>query len=149
MLKRTLASLAALALLALTSLPSSAQVGNNSDYPAGSIPVVAAASGTTGAVVATLAAQQGRLTYICSFWSGGVGAAVLNVNTTLGGVFAATPVYIGWNGTTAAVGFPSAKVFSPCVPASAVNTAITVTRAADAAGVDVRVEATGYTLPSP
>lgn len=116
----------------------------NAGSPLGSTPVTSSATGTTGAVVATLPAVAAKFTYICGFTATGNEAAT-------GGIFAVTvagTVSGSLNFNISHPVTPTLGVLSitltPCVPSSAVNTAITVTSAADAAGANVAVSAWGY-----
>lgn len=95
------------------------------------------ASGTTGAVVGTLAAASGKTTSICTFnvsasGSGSVGP--ITIAGLLGGSQTYQLTAPGSVGMT----------FSPCLPASAVNTAITITTTADASATAVNVNSSGY-----
>lgn len=93
------------------------------------------ATGTTGAVVATLPAAVGRLTHITGFSVGrsaGAGATV-----TVAGLAAGSLLF------TSVAGAPLTVAFDPPLPASALNTVITVTSAADGTGVNVNVAAWG------
>lgn len=129
--------------------PAIAQVGN-SNYPAGAIALTSSATGTTGAVVATLAASPGRLTYICGFLFTGTNATAANAATTVvvSGTLGGSLNY-GFATLAAAATVPDRppliRDYNPCVPASGVNTAIVVTGPALGAGATlVTVEAQGY-----
>lgn len=131
-----------LAALLLSAAPAFAQTPANP-------PVVAVAAGTTGAVVATMAANANWKNWICGFDVSGTGASAAAMSPiTVAGTQGGSLVYQGVNGGTAAAPVaPFIVRFNPCVPASAVNTAITVTTTAAAlgAGAAVDVQAYGFT----
>lgn len=113
-------------------------------YPAGSFPITGIGSGTTGAVVGTLAAAPGKTTYIC-----GVDVSVI------GGTAAVGPIVIaGLTGgsftyqasSTAAGGLALTRTFTPCIPAATLNTAITTTTTADGTATAVNVNSWGFQL---
>jgi hypothetical protein len=110
---------------------------STSALPAGATQISGNASGTTGAVVATLAGVAAKTTYICTF------------NVSASGTGAAGPITIaGLSGgsQTYQLTAPNSvsQTFSPCLPASAVNTAITITTTADASATAVNVNSSGY-----
>jgi hypothetical protein len=114
-------------------------------YPPGAEPITASATGTTGAVAATLSAVSGRTTYICGFaaTSGGTTtptAADLTITGTVSGTLHFT--YVSGGATTqGALGVP----FPQCIPASAPNTAIVVTQPAGGTGTGAAATTTwGY-----
>lgn len=113
------------------------------NYPAGSIPTTNSATGTTGAVTATLAAVIGRTTYICGFviTSGGTTSAALGAATVtgaLGGTLNFVYVDVSTGQGLLGVAFPQ------CVPGSAENTAIAVNAPAGGAGTIAAVSAWGF-----
>jgi hypothetical protein len=111
-----------------------------------SVIVTNSATGTTGAVVATLPAAAGKITYFCGFSvsPGSAGAAitiqvVMVANSTFTWAVGAPLTAAGTSGTT------FTQNFSPCVPASGTNTTITVTSGAlGASGINNDVNAYGY-----
>ncbi len=125
-----------------TSSPSGTQnVSVQSQYPVSTagvaaVPVTASATGTTGAVTATLPATAGKTTYLCSVQIGeaGTGTATATATNTITGTL---------NYVVAAPG-NFTVTYSPCVPASAANTTIPVATAANASATAVAVTATGY-----
>lgn len=141
MLKRFITS--AVFLLAFTlSAFAQTSVRTTNAYPWGSIPIIGVGTGSTGAVVGTLAAAAGRTTYICGF----------DVSA-IGGTAAVGPIVIaGLNGgsftyqavSSVAGGIVLSERFNPCIPASAVNTAITTTTTADASANAVDVNSWGF-----
>ena len=112
-----------------------------SQFPSGSTPITGNATGTTGAVVGTLAAVAGKTTYICG----------LNVSAT-GGTAAVGPITVANTITGSLVfelnssvaGSNISENFSPCIPASATNTAITTTTTADGTASAVAVNSWGF-----
>lgn len=97
-------------------------------------------SGTTGAVSASLSATSNLTNYLCSFSVSAAGTGS-DAPITVTGVLGGTLTY-----QQAAVGTPLIRSFAPCIPASAVNTAITVTTTADATATAVNVDVQGYGL---
>lgn len=112
-------------------------------YPPGSIPIGGNGAGTTGAVVGTLAAAPGRLTYLCGF----------DVSA-IGGTAAVGPIVVaGLNGgsftyqmSSTAAGLTLSRTFTPCIPSSTINTAITITTTADGTATAVDVNSWGFQL---
>lgn len=97
-------------------------------------------SGTTGAVSASLSATSNLTNYLCSFSVSAAGTGS-DAPITVTGLLGGTLTY-----QQAAVGTPLIRSFAPCIPASAVNTAITVTTTADATATAVNVDVQGYGL---
>jgi hypothetical protein len=126
----------------MCGLPSSP----TSAFPAGATPITAAAQGTTASTTATLAAVAGKTTYICG-WSidADATAAVvgnMTVTGTVGGTLTRRQgVANVTNGTDA-----TWSAYSPCIPASAANTAISVNSAAAGTGGNTTVTAWGFQL---
>jgi hypothetical protein len=111
---------------------------------AGQTAVISSATGTTGAVVATLPGVASKFTYICGFYATGNEAATgAVVAVTVAGMVSGSMVFNISHPVTPSLGIAN-QSFTPCLPSSAVNTAITVTSAADAAGTNVSVAAWGY-----
>jgi hypothetical protein len=115
-------------------------------------PVTASATGTTGAITATLPAAAGKTTYICGFQFTGTNATAANpaTNVTITGTISGT---LNFGFPTLAAGAavantpPVGEVFAPCIQASASNTAIVVNGPALGAGATlVSVSAWGYQL---
>jgi hypothetical protein len=117
-------------------------------YPVGSQPVTSSATGTTGAVVATLPAAVAKTTYICGFtYQGSDATAAQNGVIVVSGTISGSLNYA--YPTRARRDRPTAehdwRYYTPCIPASAVNTAIVVTSPALGAGATVAsVAAWGY-----
>jgi len=99
------------------------------------------ASGTTGAVVGTLAAAANKLTYLCDFDISAIGgAAAVGPIVVAGGIGGSKTYQL----TASATGAFLSKNFNPCLQSSAVNTAITITTTADATATAVNVNSSGY-----
>jgi hypothetical protein len=118
-----------------------------SQYPTAAIPISASATGTTAATTATLAASAtGLKTFLCSFSIRANATNAVTGNATITGTVTGTLNYTQWTAPLASgVGIVQQE-FSPCVPSSAVNTAIAVISAAPGSGGVVSVTATGYQL---
>jgi hypothetical protein len=121
----------------------------NTGFPLGATPVQAFATGTTAGTTATLPAALGKFTYLC--WlhvEVGSATAAIPVNVTASNLQSGTftssanaPV----TAATATAGPIINQVFTPCLPASAVNTTIPVAAGAlGAGGVNQLVNAGGY-----
>lgn len=94
------------------------------------------ASGTTGAVVGTLALAAGKTTYICDFDVSAAGTGAYTV--TIAGLLGGSKVYqlVAPNVFT--------KSFNPCLAASAPATAITSTTSANGTATAVNVNSSGF-----
>lgn len=99
------------------------------------------ASGTTGSVVGTLPAAVGKTTYICGFSVDAIGGTAAVGPITIAGLVGSSMVF---QLTSSATGAFRSMPFTPCIPASAVNTAITVTTTADGTASAVNVNSWGY-----
>lgn len=160
-MKRILAVAAALALgcgIAWSQVPPGGGSGVNGWLQAiyqqlggsgGSIrtPIVASATGTTAAVAATLAAAAGKTTFLCGFSvSPGSATTAITTNVTTTNLTSNFTWAVGAPVTAAGVtGTVLTQNFTPCVPASAVNTTIVVTSGAlGAGGTGNDVQAWGY-----
>lgn len=108
-------------------------------YPQGAIAVTASATGTTGAITATIAGMVGKTAYLCGFYYTGTNATAANTATSV--------TVTGLVGGTMTFGFPTLalgaavpntipvdEAFLPCVPSTSVNTAIVVNGPALGAG---------------
>jgi hypothetical protein len=110
-------------------------------YPAGSTPITGNGTGTTGAVVGTLAAAAAKLTYICGFAVSAVGGTTAVGPITIAGLVGSSMVY---QLASSASGAFLTQTFTPCIPGGAVNTAITTTTTADGTASAVDVNSWGY-----
>jgi hypothetical protein len=108
-----------------------------SALPAGATGITGNASGTTGAVVATLPGVAGKTTWICNFNVSAAGTGSIGP-ITIAGLAGGSQVY-----QLTAPGSVGAT-FTPCLPASAQNTAITITTTADASATAVNVNSSGF-----
>lgn len=115
-----------------------------SQYPSGATAITASATGTTAATTATLAGTTGKTTYICSLSVRANATANTNVTDTVTGVITGTLSRALWvPANTVGLGIDE-MIYTPCVPASATNTAIAVVSGAPGTGGVVTVNATGY-----
>lgn len=122
----------------------------NSQYPANSVtttptPASAKATGTTGAVTATIAGVISATNYLCGFDVSYIGGTAAVGPVTVTGLLGGTWTY-QLDVASATVGKTFSKEFSMCVPASATNTAIAVVTTADGTATAVDVQLHGYTL---
>lgn len=99
------------------------------------------ATGTTGAVVGTLAAAAAKTTFICGFDVSAIGGTAAVGPITIAGTVTSSMVY---QLASTATGVTLSRTFTPCIPASAVNTAITITTTADGTASAVSVNSWGY-----
>jgi hypothetical protein len=116
-------------------------------FPTGATPVTNSATGTTTAT-ATLPAAAGKTTYLCGFqatYTGATaaGAGTVQATNTISGSlnYVAAQVAITNNNQV-----PIIVTFSPCVPASAVNTTIPVAATLGAGTTNTAVTANGFQL---
>lgn len=115
-----------------------------SQYPNGATPITASATGTTAATTATLAAAAAKTTYICGFSIRANATAAATAEATVTGVITGTMDFLQWTAPLASgIGLVEER-FAPCVPGSAVNTAIAVVSAAPGSGGNVSVSAWGF-----
>jgi hypothetical protein len=122
----------------LAALLSSSASAQTSGVPTGAI-ITGNATGSTSAVVGTLAGVVGKTTYICGFTVSGTGTAAVSP-VTVAGVVGSNMVFQNLSAGTGTL----VQAFYPCVPASAPNTAITVTTTADATATAVNVNSWGF-----
>jgi hypothetical protein len=110
-------------------------------YPVGATAITGNATGTTGAVVGTLAGVASKTTYICGVVVSAIGGTATIGPITIAGLVTNSMVI---QMASAAAGNTVVVPFDPCVPASAANTSITVTTTADASASAVDVNSWGY-----
>src|SRR5216684_8029090 len=128
----------------------SVPINLNSQYPVNSVTTAPTAitgnsTGSTGAVVGTLAAAASKTTFICGFNVSTIGGTAPSSPITVAGLIGSSQVY--QTPINAAAGqILITQNFNPCIPASAVNTAITITTTAAAAATAVDVNSWGYQL---
>ena len=125
--------------------PNGSQANNNQWLPCPAVATITGnATGTTGAVVGTLAGVAGKTTYICGFDVQAIGGTATVGPVTVAGLVGSSMVY-QTDVNSATVGKTVAqKLFTPCVPASAQNTAITVTTTANGTASAVDVNSWGF-----
>lgn len=112
-----------------------------SAYPAGASAITGNATGTTGAVVGTLAAAVSKTTYICGFDVSAIGGTAAVGPITIAGLVGSSMVYYF---SSSASGSTLNRTFTPCIPGSASNTAITITTTADGSATGVAVNSWGF-----
>ena len=124
--------------------------GSASQYPVGATAITASSANVANSsAVATLAGVSAKTTFICGLNISSAGSTAPAVVTpTVTGTITGTLNFTYTTATGATIGNPPYLVnFSPCVPASAVNTAIVVTLPALGAGnTNATVNASGYQL---
>jgi hypothetical protein len=113
-------------------------------YPISAIPITASATGTTGATTATLAANANRQTWICGFSILANATAAATGAATVTGTVTGTLNFTQFTAPLASGIGTVSQTFAPCIPSSAINTAIAVVSAAPGAGGTVSVTAWGY-----
>lgn len=102
------------------------------------------ATGTTGAVVGTLAAVAApaiKTTYICGFDVSAIGGTAPVGPVTVAGLIGSSMVY---QMSSTAAGTTLSRTFTPCIPASGPNVVITITTTADGSASAVAVNSWGY-----
>lgn len=112
-------------------------------YPVGSFPITCIASGTTGAVVGTCAAAPQRATYLCGFDVSAIGGTAAVGPIVVAGLTGGSFTY---QASSSAAGVTLSRTFTPCIPSSGQNTAITITTTADGTATAVNVNAWGFQL---
>jgi hypothetical protein len=136
----------AIAILKTIAGNSSSPTGSSSQYPVGALPITASATGTTAATTATLAASVSLKTYICWMSIRANATAAITTNSTVTGTVSGTLNFMQWTAPLASGIGLTEMVFNPCIPSSAINTAINVISAPPGAGGLVSVAAGGYQL---
>lgn len=115
-------------------------VNQVSQYPSGAIAITGNGAGTTGAVVGTLANAASKTTFICGFDVSIIGGTASST-ITIAGIVGSS---MNYNFTAAANATTLSRQFNPCIPASAVNTPITITTGAFAGATGNNVNSYGY-----
>lgn len=116
-------------------------------YPQGAQPIQAQAAGTTAGATATLTGATGRLTFVCGFSvSPGSATAAITISVTTSGFAVGQTYFVGAPVTAAGTtGATLTQTFSPCIPASAVNSQMSVIAGAlGTGGVNQNVNVWGY-----
>jgi hypothetical protein len=111
--------------------------------PSGATPVTISGNGTTTALASILPGVASKTTYICGFSSTATATAAVAGASTLAGTISGTLNFVQGVGTSPAV-VTLTQTFWPCVPASAVNTAITFTSVAPGTGGVISNSLWGY-----
>jgi hypothetical protein len=101
------------------------------------------ATGTTGAVVGTLTSATGKTAYISGFSVSAVGGVAAIGPITVAGLAGGSQVY---SMNSLAAGNTLVVNFAQAIPASAVNTNITVTTTADGTATAVSVNSWGFLI---
>ena len=96
----------------------------SSQYPVGSTAVTASATGTTGATTATLPQVASNYNFVCGYSIRANAAAATTVSDTLTGIISGTMTHELWVAPSASGIGVDEQIFNPCIPSSAVNTAI-------------------------
>lgn len=109
-------------------------------FPTAATAIQGNGSGTTGAVVGTLAGAASKTTYLCDLDVSAAGTGSIGP-VTVAGLLGGSKVF---QLPVTAGGAPFSKSFNPCLPASAVNTAITITTTADGTATAVNVNSSGF-----
>jgi hypothetical protein len=117
-------------------------VRTNNVYPASGIPISAAATGTTGAVTATLGAFANQTTFLCGFDVSAIGGTATVGPITISGLVSNQTFTYQLSSTT--TGATLSRTLNPCIPGRAVNTAITITTTANGTATAVDVNAWGF-----
>jgi hypothetical protein len=125
------------------AVPCNGPITGAAGFPPGATPITGNATGTTGAVVGTLAASASKYTYICGFNVSAIGGAAAISPVTVAGLIGSSQVYQLPVSATAGQ-LLATQTFNPCIPSSAVNTAITVTTTADGTATAVDVNSWGF-----
>lgn len=98
-------------------------------------------TGTTGAVTGTLAGVANKTTYICGFNVSAIGGTAAVGPITIANLVGSSMVY---QLASSAGGSTLAVTFTPCIPANATNTAITIATTADGSATAVDVNSWGF-----
>lgn len=114
-----------------------------SPVPQVTTPTTNSAVGTTGVTTATLAAAATKLTYLCGFTITSDATAALAGTATITGVIGGTMSFIQNVGAATAAGILT-QTFNPCLPSSAINTAIAANSIAAGVGGNTAVTVWGY-----
>ncbi len=117
--------------------------GSLTPYPIGGTVITGNSTGTTGAVVGTLAGVSAKTTYIAGFSVSAIGGTAAVGPITVAGLVTSSMI---WYLAASAAGNQLTVTFSPPIPASATATAITVTTTADGTASNVAVNSWGFQL---
>lgn len=109
--------------------------------PVGVTMITGNGTGTTGAVTGTLAGTALKTTYICGFAISAIGGTATIGPITIANTLTSNMIY---HAASSAAGTNFTQTFSPCIPATAANTAITVTTTANGTATAVDVNSWGF-----
>jgi hypothetical protein len=115
----------------------------NPALPSNVTAIAGNASGTTGAVVGTLTATSTTTAYISGFTVSAIGGTAAVGPITVAGLKGGSQVY---QLLSSAAGSTLSVNFNQSIPASAVNTNITVTTTADGTATAVNVNSWGFLI---
>jgi len=118
--------------------------GDAAQLPTGATALTASATGTTLATPVEFAATASVTNYVCGFSIRANATGAATGNATLAGTVVGTMNFTQWTAPLASGIGTIEQTFYPCIPASAVNTALTLTSAAPGAGGTVSVTMWGY-----
>ena len=102
------------------------------------------ATGSTGAVVGTLTAVQGKTAFLCGWNVQATGGTATISPITIAGLQGGSQTYNNVVSAAAPGTFFAPPPFTPCLPASAPNTNITITTTADGTATSVTVQSWGF-----
>ncbi len=108
--------------------------------------VTATASGTTAATAASLGATASVTNFVCGFTITADATALATGTATLSGTISGSLSYLQTIVAVTSGASVLTQNFNPCIPASAANTAITITSAAAGTGGNTIVNIWGYRL---
>lgn len=153
MLKRLLAAALFWAAMASCALAQSSSQFNP-QYPPRATAIVGVATGAdTASATATIPAAQGQTSYVCGFTVSGLGATGLtNVTVTVGPLATAGSNFSYPYQFVAGATLINTMLqvsYQPCIPANAINTAITVTVPGSAGNTSTNINVQGYQFPNP
>lgn len=126
-----------------TSKPMPVDAQGIATVPQGATSVTVPANGTTLAVVATMPAVATKTNYLCGFYIDTTATGAILVGPGVTGLLGGTlTIFMTVPASPAVTNYT--KTFSPCLPASAVNTAIVLTSGAAGAGGSTSVTVWGF-----
>lgn len=120
------------------------QSRDTDQYPVGATAKSDSDTGTTAATASSLAAVVGKTNYVCGFSIRANATAAKTGNATLTGTITGTLNFTQWTAPTATGLGVVEMIFTPCLPASATNTALTLTSDAPGTGGVVSTAIWGY-----
>lgn len=113
-------------------------------FPAGATPLTAGVNGTTTAFSVGLTGTATQTAYLCGFILSGSATAAATGAAAITGTLTGFPFQFGYPATPATATYT--QTFTPCLPASAVNTTISVNSPAPGAGGVASIALWGYRL---